>query len=99
MILRRGKILAQMVAGKSNAWIARNYGHGRSLICEIRPALDTEPSRLFVLHHAIGAPKRHSRSDCANRRTHLREPHNAISCYHTSPSAYVGHAETLSEHC
>jgi DNA-binding CsgD family transcriptional regulator len=27
MILRRSEILAQIAAGKSNAWIARNYGH------------------------------------------------------------------------
>jgi DNA-binding NarL/FixJ family response regulator len=35
MILRHWEILAQIVVGKSNKWIARNYGHGRHLIHEV----------------------------------------------------------------
>jgi hypothetical protein len=58
MILRRSEILAQIATGKFNAWIARNYSHGRSLIREIRAALDTDPSQIFVLHHAIRVTKK-----------------------------------------
>jgi hypothetical protein len=56
MILRRSEILAQIAAGKSNKWIARNYGHGRHLIREVRTALVAYPSQIYVLHHPLGAP-------------------------------------------
>jgi hypothetical protein len=48
-ILRRSEILAQIAAGKSNAWITRNSGHGRSLIREIRAALDAVKSSLCTM--------------------------------------------------
>jgi hypothetical protein len=47
MILHRSVTLAQIAAGKSNAWIARNYNHRRSLIREICAAFDAEPSQIF----------------------------------------------------
>jgi hypothetical protein len=56
MILRRSEILAQIAAGKSNKWIARNYGHGRHLIREVRAALAADPSQIYVLDNAFGAP-------------------------------------------
>jgi hypothetical protein len=58
MILRGSEILAQIAAGKCNAWIVRNYGHGRSLIREICAALGADLSQIFVLHHAIRALKK-----------------------------------------
>jgi hypothetical protein len=56
MILRRSEILAQIAAGKSNKWIARNSGHGRHLIREVRATLATCPSQISILHHALGTP-------------------------------------------
>jgi hypothetical protein len=53
MILRRSEILVQIAVDKSNAWIAHNSGYGRSLIREIRAALNADPRQIFVLHHAI----------------------------------------------
>jgi hypothetical protein len=61
MILRRSEILAQIAAGKSSKWIARNHGPGRCLIHEVRAALDADPSQIYILHRAFGAPtKLHS---------------------------------------
>jgi hypothetical protein len=56
MTLRRSEILAQIAAGKSDKWIAWNYGHGRHLIREVRAAHAADPSQIYVLRHALGAP-------------------------------------------
>jgi hypothetical protein len=56
MIFRCLKILAHIAAGKSNKWIAWNYGHGWHLTREARAALATDPNQIYVLHHALGAP-------------------------------------------
>jgi hypothetical protein len=56
MILRRSEILAQIAAGKSNKWIARNYGHGPHLIREVRAVLAADLSQIYIIHHALGAP-------------------------------------------
>jgi hypothetical protein len=56
MILRRSEILAHIAGGKSNTSIARNCGHGRDVIRQIRAALEEEPSQISVLFHTIGAP-------------------------------------------
>jgi hypothetical protein len=53
MILRRSEILAQISAGKPNAWITRNYGRGRSLIREIRAALDADQAYLTIMATVI----------------------------------------------
>jgi hypothetical protein len=57
MISRRSEILAQIAKGRSNKWIAKNCHHGQELIREVRTALDADPSEIYRLHHAIGAPK------------------------------------------
>jgi hypothetical protein len=49
MVARRSEILEQ---------IAKNCHHGRELICEVRAALDADPSEIHRLHHAIGAPEK-----------------------------------------
>jgi hypothetical protein len=56
MILRRSKILTHIAAGKSNNWIARNCGHGRVLIRQMRAAFEEDPSQISILRHAIGNP-------------------------------------------
>jgi hypothetical protein len=58
MILRSSEILAQIATGKSNAWIARNSGHGRSLIREIRAALNADTSTCKTAHVSTQPPQR-----------------------------------------
>jgi transposase len=58
MAARRSKILARITKGRSNKWIAQNYHHGRELIHEVHTALDPDPSEIYQLYHAIGAPKK-----------------------------------------
>jgi hypothetical protein len=50
----RSNILAQLAKGRSNKWITKNCHHGRELIREVR----ADPSEIYWLHHAIGAPKK-----------------------------------------
>jgi hypothetical protein len=57
-VARRSEILAQIAKGRSNKWIAKNCHHGRELIREVRAALDADPSEIYRLHHASGAPKK-----------------------------------------
>jgi hypothetical protein len=56
MIPRRSEILAYIAAGKSKTWIARNCGHGRDLIHQIRVAVEEDTSQIYALDDSIGAP-------------------------------------------
>jgi transposase len=58
MLLRRSEILAQIAAGKSNKWIAKHCGHGPDLIRRVRASLDEDPTQIFALEHALGAPRK-----------------------------------------
>jgi hypothetical protein len=54
----RSEILTHIAKGRSNKWIAKNCHHGRELIREVRATLDADPSEIYRLHRAIGAPKK-----------------------------------------
>jgi hypothetical protein len=56
MVQSRSEILAHILGGKSNKWIAHEAHHGRDLIQEIRQPLHS-PSTLFTLKHPLGIPR------------------------------------------
>jgi hypothetical protein len=72
MILRRSEILAHIAAGKSNTWIARNFGHGRELIRQIRAALEEDLSQICVLATQL-APLQSSSLMSWNESMNLRQ--------------------------
>jgi hypothetical protein len=58
IVARGSEIFAQIAKEGSNKGIAKNCHHGRELIREVRAALNADPSEIYQLHHAIGAPKK-----------------------------------------
>jgi hypothetical protein len=96
MILRRSEILAHIAAGKSNTWIARNFGHGRELIRQIRAALEEDPNQFYVLGNTIGALTK-LLPDVMERINELMAANRAMSSdalakiIEATPGMYIGY--------